>query len=98
MSIGIVAKVRVAPGRTDDFEAYFAGQAAAVAAAEPGCELYRLFRSRGEADTYVVMEIYADEAALQTHVSSVHHQAGRPKVKPLLAAPTEFEIFDAIGR
>lgn len=96
MSIGIVAKLRVHAGREAEFEQYFAGQAEAVRANEPGNELYRLFRSRAEAGAYLIMEIYRDEAALQAHMSSEHLRAGRPTSKALLAGPLEFELFDAV--
>ena len=39
-------------------------------AATPGMVFYTLARSRDEADTFRVIEVYADEAALERHRAS----------------------------
>ena len=96
MPIGLIARVKITPGKTEEFEALFAWQAEQVRLHEPGNSLYRLFRSREVDGAYVVMEIYADEVALQGHRRSAHMEANRPKVAPLIAEPTVIEIYDAV--
>lgn len=67
MTIGVIARLKIAPGQEQPFEALFAEQAEQVRANEPANRLYRLFRDRAEPGGYIVMEIYDDEAALEAH-------------------------------
>jgi quinol monooxygenase YgiN len=96
MTIGLIARVTVAAGKGAEFEELFDWQAQQVRANEPGNKLYRLFRSREQEGAYVVMEIYEDEAAVQAHRESAHMKANRPKVLPLLAAPTVLEFYEEV--
>ena len=90
MTIGLIATIKVQSGKGAEFEAAFGKLQAAVRAGEPGNLQYDLFRSKDEADTYVVYEQYADEAALEAHSSAPHARtlgaavgatlAGRPQV------------------
>jgi quinol monooxygenase YgiN len=65
--LGVVATIKVQDGKGPDFEGVFLRLQAEVRANEPGCKLYQLTRSQADANTYVVMELYADEAALAHH-------------------------------
>ena len=90
MAVRLVITLNAAPGKGAEFEAAFGKLQAAVRAGEPGNLQYDLFRSKDEADTYVVYEQYADEAALEAHRSAPHARtlgaavgatlAGRPQV------------------
>ena len=90
MTIGLIATIKVQSGKGAEFEAAFGKLQAAVRAGEPGNLQYDLFRSKDEADTYVVYEQYADEAALEAQRSAPHARtlgaavgatlAGRPQV------------------
>lgn len=62
--IGMIVELTVATGNTDAFERPFVVQAAAVRGNEPGNRLYELFKSRILADSFTLIEIYEDEAAL----------------------------------
>lgn len=69
--IGIVATIKVKPGMEKEFEAVAKELVAKVNANEPGCKLYALHH--GEApNTYVFMERYADQAAVEAHRASDH--------------------------
>jgi quinol monooxygenase YgiN len=97
MAIGIIVRVKAQPGKGPEFEAAFAAQAAGVRANEPGNRLYQLVRSRTEADAYVVMELYEDDAALQRHREAPHMAANRPRMAGLLqSGATTIELFDAV--
>jgi quinol monooxygenase YgiN len=96
MTIGVIARVQVAPGKGAEFEAIFAEQAATVRQGEPGNRLYQLVRSREDPTSYVVMELYEDEAAFEAHRSSQALAANRPRIAPLLAGRTIVEIYDAV--
>lgn len=87
--LGVVATVRVKPGMEKDFEAVARELVARVTAAEPGCKLYALHRAETPA-TYVFMERYVDQAAVEAHRASEHFRTlgrkmgeymdGRPEV------------------
>jgi len=64
--IGVVATIKVKPGMETEFEAVAKELVAKVNANEHGCKLYALHH--GEApQTYVFMERYADQAAVDAH-------------------------------
>ena len=68
--LGVVATIRVKPGMEQDFETVARELVAKVRANEPGCALYALHRRQegGEGPpTYVFMERYRDQAAVDVH-------------------------------
>ncbi len=71
--IGLVAKIKVKEGMQAQFEETAKRLVAAVRAGEPGCKLYALHRSE-EPLTYVFMERYADQAAVDAHRASEHYK------------------------
>ena len=96
MAIAVVARFKVSPDRTGDFERMFADLRAKVMAEEPGCHVYHMVKSRKEADVYVAMEIYADQAALDLHGGTAWFQAARPQLIACLSAPPEREFLDTV--
>ena len=64
--IAVVATIKTKPGQGAEFEAVARELAAKVNAEEPGCKLYQLCKS-SEPDTYVFMERYVDQAAIEAH-------------------------------
>ncbi|MGH6870126.1 MAG: putative quinol monooxygenase [Rhizomicrobium sp.] len=96
MAIGVVATLKVAEGKGEAFEGVFRDLAAQVTANEPGNQLYRVFKSRADANTYIVMEIYADQAALEAHGKSDHFKAAGPKIAPTLGGRPDVQYFDEI--
>jgi quinol monooxygenase YgiN len=64
--LGTIATIKVKAGMEKDFEAVAKELVAKVNANEPGCKLYALHH--GEApQTYVFMERYVDQAAVEAH-------------------------------
>jgi len=96
VTIGVLARVKVVAGKGSEFEAAFAEQAKAVRAGEPANRLYQLVRSREDANSYVVMELYDDDAALDAHRTAPHIVANRTRMAPLIAERTIVEIYDAL--
>jgi quinol monooxygenase YgiN len=94
--IGIVATIPVQPGKNAEFEAIFANLAAAVRADEPGNVFYQLCRSREDAQTYKVLELYKDQAAVEAHRNSAHFRAAGPLLGGVVAGPPVVEILDAV--
>jgi quinol monooxygenase YgiN len=87
--LGVVATLKVKPGMEAQFEAVAKELAAKVNANEPGCKLYVLHRAE-TAGTYVFMERYVDQAAVEAHRAAEHFKTlgrkmgefmdGRPEV------------------
>lgn len=94
--IGVVATLKVQDGKGDEFEAVFKDLMAQVKANEPGCLVYQLTKSRAEAGTYKVLEIYANEEALKAHGQTEYFKAAGPKMGPCLAGRPEIEMLDAV--
>jgi quinol monooxygenase YgiN len=96
MGIGLIVRVKVVAGKGAEFEAAFADQARGVRANEPANQLYQLVRSREDENSYVVMELYDNEAALDTHRTAEHMVANRPRMAALIEGRSVVEIFDAV--
>ena len=90
--IGIVATIKTKPGQEAAFEEVAKALASEVNTHEPGCLLYILCRDT-EAGTYVFMERYTDDAAVEAHRATPHFKDlgrkmgefmdGRPQVQRL---------------
>ncbi|HLF48740.1 MAG TPA: putative quinol monooxygenase [Methylomirabilota bacterium] len=72
--IGIVATLTIKPGMEQPFEAVAKELVAKVNANEPGCRLYALHHGE-QPNTYVFMERYADQAAVDAHRATDHYKA-----------------------
>jgi quinol monooxygenase YgiN len=96
MAIGVIATLKVQEGKAADFEAVFRDLAGEVRANEPGNKLYQVFKSRKEANTYVVMEIYQDQAALEAHGKSDHFKAAGPRLGPTMAGRPDILYLDSV--
>jgi quinol monooxygenase YgiN len=72
--LGVVATLKVKPGMEREFEEVAKELVAKVNAGEPGCKLYALHH--GEASgTYVFMERYVDQAAVDAHRATDYFKA-----------------------
>jgi len=81
MTVGLFVKLKVLPGKAAEFEAAFAEQAANCKKNEPGQQLYQLFRENGAPDSYFIMEMYKDSAALEVHRQGTHLVLTRDRVR-----------------
>jgi quinol monooxygenase YgiN len=95
--IGVVATIRIQDGKAEEFEAVFRTLTAAVRANEPGNICYQLTRSKTEANTYKVLELYADADALKAHGGSDHFKAAGPGIGACLAGRPEIEYLDGVA-
>jgi quinol monooxygenase YgiN len=64
--LGTIATIKVKPGMEKEFEAVAKELVAKVNANEPGCKLYALHHGE-QPHTYVFMERYVDQAAVEAH-------------------------------
>ena len=88
--LGVVATIKVKPGAENEFEAIAKELVAKVNANEPGCKLYALHKADGAPSTYVFMERYVDQAAVDAHRQTDYFKAlgrkmgdymeGRPEI------------------
>ena len=94
--IGVVATMKVKPDQVPAFEEAMKGLVKATRSNEPGVKVYNFCRSRKEPTTYIVMEIYQDQATLDAHMKSDWFRAAGPKLQPCLADRPNLEMFDAV--
>ena len=95
--LGVIATIPVAEGREAAFEEAFTAMAAQVKAHEPGNHMYQLMRPRDGSRDYKVVELYADDAALEAHRGSDHFKAGGRALRDFVAGPLKVELFDPVG-
>ena len=91
--ISIIATVRAKPGAGPELEADFRAWAEVVKANEPGTLQYTLNRSREDPDLFYALELYADDAAVQTHVQNLRARQGGADV---FAAPPQIQVLDRV--
>ena len=96
MAIGIVATLKVKEDKTGEFEAGFKELMSIVAEKEPGNSCYALHRSREEENAYIVMEQYADQAALDMHGKSDEFKAVSARLGDCLDGAPVIKIYDAV--
>lgn len=96
MAIGIVARLKIQEGKNEEFEQIFSELAAAVKSNESGNNFYALHRSRDDNTSYVVLEQYEDQAALDAHGQSDHFKTIGAKMGAFMAGRPEIEYLDAV--
>ena len=96
MTIGIVATLKVQDGKNAEFESVFRDLAAQVRANEKGNLAYQLTKSRSDPNTYKVLELYTDQAAVDHHGQTDYFRAAGPKMGPCLAGRPEVEYLDGV--
>lgn len=96
MAIGVIARLKIQEGKNEEFEGIFKELADAVRANEPDNLFYALHRTRDDENTYVVLEQYKDQAALDAHGQSEHFKTIGAKMGGCLAGRPEIEYLDAV--
>ena len=95
MTIGIVATLKVKPGKETEFESVFRELQANVKKNEPGALQYEVFRSK-QPSTYVVMEQYKSEADLAAHRTTPHMAAAGPQLGAVLDGRPQIDILEKL--
>ena len=96
MAIGVTAKLRVQDGKNEEFEALFKQLQDAVNANEEGCNFYALHQSRSDAQSYMVLEQYANEEALALHGKTEYFGRIGALMGGCMAGAPEIELFDSV--
>ncbi|MGX1196843.1 quinol monooxygenase YgiN [Parvibaculum indicum] len=94
--IGILATMKVQPGKESEFESVFSDLAKKVKANEKGCLQYDLFRSKSEPTTFYIYEQYASQADLEAHGKSEYFQAAFPALGATLAGKPDLQFLDKV--
>lgn len=94
--IGVIATLRIKDGSAEAFEKGFSDLAAQVRAKEPGNVAYQLTKSRTEANTYKVLELYTDQDALTAHGQTEYFKAAGAMFGAALAGRPEIEYLDGV--
>ena len=94
----VVAKIRAAKGKGGAMAAFLAEQAAVVLKAEKGCLEYRVHRSTKDPDLFLFYETYADEAAFDVHLNSLHVAEFRQRREKegLVEGAVEVDIYRSV--
>ena len=96
MAIGIVAHLTIQEGKNAEFEAIFNELQDVVGQVEPGNNFYACHRSKESDTTYIVLEQYVDQAALDAHGKSDEFKAVAAKLGPHMGGAPKVEYMDGI--
>ena len=94
MATGAIATLKVREGKDAEFITAAKEMMAAVRANEPGNKLYQFFKSRKDANTYVVLEIYDNDDAAKFHTKSEHFRALAPKLGASMDGPPDVHYLE----
>jgi quinol monooxygenase YgiN len=64
---------------------------------ENDCVSYQLFQNKADPSDFTVVEKWADDMAIDSHMRSAHVQNAFAKAVPLLATTPEIKRYRAIG-
>jgi len=96
MAVGVIARLKVKEGMNEEFEGIFKELQAAVAENEPENNFYAIHRSASDPQTYVVLEQYANQAALDAHGRTDHFTTIGAKMGGCMAGRAEIERMEAV--
>jgi quinol monooxygenase YgiN len=81
----VVAVIKAKPGKEKALEALLNGVLAPTRK-EAGCLVYELFRDKADPRTFVFIESWQSDQALQAHLASPHIQAAMARRDELIEA------------
>jgi quinol monooxygenase YgiN len=93
--LGVIAKLTIKPGTNADFEATMKSLQARVDADEPGNKLYALHKT-ADANVYVMLERYDDQAALEAHRAAAHFKEIGRKLGDYLAGRPDVQVMEEV--
>lgn len=93
--IAVIARLTAKDGQGAALEKVLRALGEQVRAQEPGCKLYQLCKSQTP-DEVVVIERYADQAALDTHGNTPHFRAAFQELSGLLGKAPAIEVLSEL--
>jgi quinol monooxygenase YgiN len=91
LSVFAITRIHGIAGRREELRALMRATEALVAA-EPGCRLYRFSAVLDDADEYLHVQEWADEATWAAHQRSVAFRDYQRGLFDLLARPSEMQV------
>jgi quinol monooxygenase YgiN len=96
MRKSFIAKLVAKPEKSAELEALQTELREMVHAHEPDCELYELFKSADEANTYFCIATFKSEAAFDHHMGIDFHDRLVPPILDCLAQEMELSYHEAV--
>jgi quinol monooxygenase YgiN len=93
--VSVIAVLKAKPERVAEFREQAAAMEAA-SRAEPGCLAYRNYVDPADPANWVVVEEWADRAALDAHLGSAHLAQSLARTAELLAEPPGLKILTEV--
>jgi quinol monooxygenase YgiN len=90
MPTGLVVHLEIVPEKFDEFVAIVRAHGERSVAVEPGCLSFQVMLAQDQAHKVILVEVYADEAALESHWDSPHMAAYREQVESMIGARERF--------
>jgi quinol monooxygenase YgiN len=81
----ILAYLTAKPGKEAEFQEKMTAQAKRCLANEPGCLQFDVVQDAKDKTRFVMLEVYADDAAIKAHQDSQHFKDFRPVIGDLVA-------------
>lgn len=98
MSLGIMVKINVKPGRGKEFERIFKDMQAGVHTHEKGKGLqYDIFVSRENPDVYWVVEQFADDNVFEAHCQAPYFLSGYAAMQDVIEGAPEAAMCNKIN-
>jgi (4S)-4-hydroxy-5-phosphonooxypentane-2,3-dione isomerase len=92
----ILAYLTAKPGMAAKFKEAMTAQAQRCLANEPGCLQFDMAQDPKNAERFVMLEVYKDDAAIKAHQDSLHFKDFRPVITELVAERT-VEVFTIVS-
>jgi len=87
--VNIIATCTVLPGKQEEFEAVLEEIVTGTLANDQGCLRYEWYRSDAPC-TYILLERWADRAAVLSHLQAPHMVATRSRIASIAAGDLTF--------
>jgi quinol monooxygenase YgiN len=92
----ILAYLTTKPGKEAEFAEKMTAQAKRCLANEPGCLQFDVVQDPKDQTRFVMLEVYADDAAIKAHQDSQHFKDFRPVVSELVA-DRKIEVLNMVS-
>ncbi|MBI1392363.1 MAG: antibiotic biosynthesis monooxygenase [Alphaproteobacteria bacterium] len=92
-----VAKLVVKPEKREEFERLQTELRILTHQNEPGTPVYELIRSRDNANVYLCVATFTDDAAFDFHMKTDFHDRIAPQVLACLAEEMDLGFYDIVG-
>jgi quinol monooxygenase YgiN len=92
----VIAELVSKPDKAEDLRNLLV-EFVAGARKEPGCKHYSLLEDRKQAGRFLTFETWADQAAIEAHMTTPAIKAAGPKLEPILAKPFTQEFLKMVS-